>query len=772
MFAVCLRAGADEVDISKLPPPAIKQIDFARDIKPILEANCLRCHGLEKPRSDFQLINRAVALKGGDDNINDIVPGHGSQSPLIHYVAYLVKDMEMPPIGRGNKLTPEQISLLRAWIDQGVTWNATLLTNNFVFSFSSVFGGTTVSGDKQKFRELYWQRNGANGGVEQFELFQQTSPDTKLLLGGHVLLDDYNINLSVDRNDLGFIHSGWEQYRKYFDDTGGYDPLLVRSTPSLDEDLHLNLGKAWVDFGLTLPDWPRMVLGYEYDYRQGDEATTGWGAVGNDPATARNIAPASRNINEDIHIIKFDLDDEIKGVTIEDRFHGEFYHLSTSETNTAFSQTPQSVNESTRYFQGANTIRLEKKFTDWFFGSAGSLYSKLNADSSFGMNSPTLFQKVNVPQITLERESHIGNVNGLLGPFNGLVISSGVQAEWTRQNGFGAGIFDQQNPPPLADFIVPFDEASDYDETSLQENLELSYSKIPFTALFAEGHFEQQNIGQSDQFSASEDILNKAVFLQNTAFSSQSSDLRFGFNSSPWRNVDFNAQYRCSEDDSQYDSDPLVQPIQTAYPTFIRSRELITDEVEAKLVLHPSVRFKTSLSYQYHTTEYDLDTSPYVAFGTVISPGGQLIAGEDRSHIFSINATLTPVPRLYLSTTFSYQTSTTTAATDGSSAVVPYHGNIYTVLADGTFILNKNCDLLAGYAFSEANYGQNNFAGGLPLGIEYQRHSIQIGISRRWNQRISTRLQYNFNYYEEPSRGGADNFRAHAVFVTLNYAWR
>ena len=761
-----------EVDISKLPPAAKGQIDFARDIKPILEANCLRCHGPEKPKSSFRLDNLQAALKGGEEGV-DILPGHSAQSPLIHYVAYLVPDMEMPPVGRGNQLTAEQVSLLRAWIDQGAAWNATILTNNLEFSISPILGGTSVSGDKQKFREQYWQKEGLYTGVEEFELFKQTGPDTRWRLAGHELPDDYKINLSLDQNDLGFIHSGWEQYRKYFDDTGGYDPLLVQPAPSLGENLYLDIGRAWMDLGLTLPDWPRIVLGYEYDYRRSNEATTEWGAVGANPATARNIAPASESINEDVHILKFDLSDEIKGIAIEDQFRGEFYHLSTGGTNTIFSLTPQSVNQGTTYFQGANTIRMEKMFSDWFLGSAGYLYSKLDADSFFTMSEPTLLQQVSVPQITLERESHVGNLNGLLGPFDGLVISSGVQVELSRQTGFGTGTLDQQiAPPPFTNLLIPFDESSDYDKQSIQEDLALHYSEIPFTSLFAEGRFEQQNIGQSDQFAASQDILNKAVFSQHTAFSSQSSDLRFGFNTSPWRSIDFNARYRRYEDDSQYDSDPLVQPVQTAYPTFIRSRELTSDEVQAKLVLHLNSSLKTSLSYQYQATDYGLDTSPYISFGNVISPGGQLLAGQDRSHIFSINATLTPRPRLYLSTTFSYQTSTTTTAANGSPAVVPYQGDIYTVFASGTYIFSRTTDLFGSYAFSEANYGQNSFATGLPLGIQYVRHSVQIGLAHRFNQDISAKLQYRFDYYDEPSSGGANNYRAHSVFGVFTFRFQ
>src|SRR6185436_9047530 len=44
------------------------------------------------------------------------------KSPLIHFTARLVEDSEMPPRGKGEPLTAEQVGLLRAWIDQGVQW--------------------------------------------------------------------------------------------------------------------------------------------------------------------------------------------------------------------------------------------------------------------------------------------------------------------------------------------------------------------------------------------------------------------------------------------------------------------------------------------------------------------------------------------------------------------------------------------------------------------------------------------------------------------------
>src|SRR5882672_7982939 len=75
---ITFTATAAEVDVSKLPPPAARTIDFTADIKPIFEAICLRCHGTERPKSHFSLATRDTALKGGDNGI-DIIPGDSAK---------------------------------------------------------------------------------------------------------------------------------------------------------------------------------------------------------------------------------------------------------------------------------------------------------------------------------------------------------------------------------------------------------------------------------------------------------------------------------------------------------------------------------------------------------------------------------------------------------------------------------------------------------------------------------------------------------------------
>jgi hypothetical protein len=136
---------------------------------------------------------------------------------------------------------------------------------------------------------------------------------------------------------------------------------------------------------------------------------------------------------------------------------------------------------------------------------------------------------------------------------------------------------------------------------------------------------------------------------------------------------------------------------------------------------------------------------------------------------FTLNTTLTPWRRLFLSTTFSYQNARTVTAANDSPSVVPYEGNIYSVMASGTYVLNQKTDLTASYSLSMADFAQNNYADGLPLGIKYQQQALEVGIKRQIGKGKSLGLQYRFYHYNEPSSGGFNNFNAQAVFATLSF---
>jgi mono/diheme cytochrome c family protein len=105
---------------AELPPAAKRKVAFARDIQPILEASCLKCHARGKAKGGLSLESRAALLDGGKSG-PAVVPGHSAESLLITLVSGLEPESVMP--AKGSRLTPAEVGLLRAWIDQGLPWD-------------------------------------------------------------------------------------------------------------------------------------------------------------------------------------------------------------------------------------------------------------------------------------------------------------------------------------------------------------------------------------------------------------------------------------------------------------------------------------------------------------------------------------------------------------------------------------------------------------------------------------------------------------------------
>ena len=99
---------------------ADKQIDFAKEIQPILKKSCIQCHGSEKHKGDLRLDSKEAAMKGGKDGLA-IVPGDIAKSDMYRRIT-LPKDNEDVMPSKGELLTKVQTDLIRDWITQGAKW--------------------------------------------------------------------------------------------------------------------------------------------------------------------------------------------------------------------------------------------------------------------------------------------------------------------------------------------------------------------------------------------------------------------------------------------------------------------------------------------------------------------------------------------------------------------------------------------------------------------------------------------------------------------------
>ena len=774
---------------SRLPPSSNTQIVVSQHIRPILESSCIRCHGSERPKGGFRLDNRAAALRGGEHGI-DIVAGESARSPLIYYVAGFVEDMEMPPTGKDNQpLSEEQISLLRAWIDQGLPWSETE-TNRLAFAVTPTIQWFNVSGDEKKFREHTGIEEGFQVGHSLY-LDQQLSPDRRLSMEARMFPDseEYRLKLQIEQRDLGFARFGFEQYREYYDDTGGYYPRLNPPSFDLGEDLSLDIGRAYVDFGLTLPHWPRLVFGYEFRYRDGSKSLLQWGDVGtiepqfNPPTTdAKKIFPARKQIDEQIHIFKFDLNHEIAGVGIENRFRAELYDNDTRRETMSFldlsgqnQNRTFSIKEGHDHFQASDAFSLQKQVVDWLFLSGGYHYGHLDGQYGFCVrpNFPTgeffSFDRYFFTEsIILEQDTHTFNLNTQLGPWSGLTIYAGAQSEWMSQRGFGDVRLDEGFPPTLGGIIPrPVFLDSNLDRASVEEHFGARLTSIPYTVLFVEGRAVQESIDQTEQR-----IGEGSAFLRDTDTTGETFEGRVGFTISPWTPVSLTAHYKRRE--RKWDYDHLADLDEwrgdSGYSALITDQEFDGDEISAKLSVRPANWMKLGFTYQLISSESAMTTLPIPTGVFGETPGGQVSAYNYDAHIYSVSAALNPWHRIYLNSTVSYRNSRTSTGHEFTPTVVDYEGELYSSISSVTYIVNDKTDLNATYTYSWADYGENNDPAGLPVGIIYDWHIVSAGVTRRFQKNITTNLQYRFYQYDEDNSGGVNNYIAHGVLAALTIA--
>lgn len=103
-----------------------RQIDFQREVRPILSDKCFSCHGPDskakgiKLRLDTEDSARADLGRGRFA----VVPGDPSRSELAKRISHSDPSMRMPPVDSGKTLTAGEIQTLTEWIRQGAKWQS------------------------------------------------------------------------------------------------------------------------------------------------------------------------------------------------------------------------------------------------------------------------------------------------------------------------------------------------------------------------------------------------------------------------------------------------------------------------------------------------------------------------------------------------------------------------------------------------------------------------------------------------------------------------
>jgi len=116
--------GAAEIQVAAVSHDGA--VDFEKEVLPILRRSCLACHSSSEAESDLVLETPQAILKGGYGG-PAAVAGKSQESPLLVLASHRDEPV-MPPedndVGAKN-LTPQELGLIKLWIDQGAKGDVT-----------------------------------------------------------------------------------------------------------------------------------------------------------------------------------------------------------------------------------------------------------------------------------------------------------------------------------------------------------------------------------------------------------------------------------------------------------------------------------------------------------------------------------------------------------------------------------------------------------------------------------------------------------------------
>ena len=628
--------------------------------------------------------------------------------------------------------------------------------------------GVVVDGDDNKFREDWWMQGGVNAGVDNFSLHRETG-DVTIDAQGRAIVpeEDYRLGLRVAKRDVGYVRAGFREYRKYFDDTGGFFLNFSDSSFDLDKDLHLDIGQVFIEAGLTLPKKPKLVVGYEHRFKDGEKSLLEWGSVTQGGVT-RKLFPSFKEIDEKLDVIRVEVSHDIANIRVGDEFRYEHYSIDTKrheqdrDLGTGVSETV-AVDEAYRHDAFFNTFHAETHLNDTTFLSLGYLFTTLDGEASFRMMTvpfgPESFDKSWFSNaIDLSQDTHIVNANAVLGPFNNVTIYAGLEGERLEREGNTDAILTEigftgatDSPEALID--------SDQDKWGMEETIGVRYTGLPRTTLYAEGRWTQQDINLTE--TELED--GELALDRDTDTRVRRQRYSIGFNTSPWSRTTVAARYRRSYRSNDYDH--TVDNVEgddpnNVYSAFILDQDIKSDEVMVKLSFAPVTRIRTSLKYQFKSTDIDTDEDT--------DPPTSKHSCKYDANIYTASITATPVASLFVTGLVSYQDVRLKTIGGETGSIVDYIGDVLSLAANAGWAIDPLTSLELQYVYSLAENFEDISSDGLPLGVESQRHAVLANLTRRITENLSVKLRYGFYNYDDNASDGSDNYSAHLIGATCS----
>jgi hypothetical protein len=680
-------------------------------------------------------------------------------------------------------------------------------------------GGAFVNGNDAGMMQRTQTNGDFYGGIDSFQFTQDLKNSTTLTLDGHALpgLEDYEANLSLTKAGLGYIKTGYKQFRTWYDGSGGYMPQLsaLYTEPGYGDDLHVDRGEFYFEAGLRMENLPEITFRYKHAFRDGQKDSTSWSerpSITSTSTTPFKFLPSLWDIDERSDTFELEVEHTLGntdlglGLTYEHVDYSNTLSFNRGSTNTTTgTNSLVDVARTDAYTMDlfSGNIHSVTRFNDKLWITGGFAYTTVDTDSDGSSGSIVLAapgstgtaSSFNTHNGGSEFEECVGNLNLMWNPIADLTITPSVRVEHSSQNAITA--INKYNGLGVTQAGQAY--TADIDTNSTTAELDLRYTGISDLVLYAKGEweYEEQTKWYHDVY-VPWDALQPALpagapsdWLRDE-IETNAQEYTIGANWYPISGLSFSLQGLYSERDQSYDPTGLNGPggAFTLRPNMI-DHDTTVDDINLRMTWRPMSNLSLVTRYDFRQTEYDnrgIRWSPTSTAGgpPPTTPGppieGILPAvesGNITAHIVSESITWSPLARLYVQGNISY----TWAQTDTNSEYVPDSDNDYlsASLTVG-YAIDDKTDITASYNYYGAsNYAQQGYPPYVPVGtndipyamgfgLNTQEHSVSLTLNRMLTPNMVWNLRYGFITSQtdgDDQTGGYNDFTAQMISTGL-----
>ena len=672
-------------------------------------------------------------------------------------------------------------------------------------------GGAFVSGDQAGMMRRTQTNGDFYGGIESLQYTKALNSSTTLTLDGHALpgLEDYEGNLTLTKNDVGYIKTGYKQFRTWYDGKGGYlDGAMYQSgVPAWGDELSIDRGQFYIEAGLRMDKLPEITFSYKHDFRNGQKDSLTWGEG---VPTQTNVVPASTNqyklapsfwdIDEKVDTFELNAEHTLGNTDLGLGLVYEHTGYTNVLTNTrgyldssppapasstnAYREVSQTNESSTDLFAG--NIHSVTRFNDNVWLSAGFAYDSIdnNTDGYRSINSSTPTYTGSTTRAETYRNmvgdgdlSEItGNLSLMWVAVPDLTLTPSLRYEHKDQTGSSSlTYYLPQTPSTILGYPS---QVSDTQTDDTLGALDIRYTGLANWVLFTKGQWGQinENIKWADTTAANG--IPRATLYKDIQIDER--DYSLGANWYPTHGLSFAVEGLYSERDQALDpfgngingtgsgSNVVGSQGGSMNPVILEHDTQLYD-FNLRMTWRPLSNLSLVTRYDYGQTEYENKGTSWTPTtgGTIPSGLPQIESGKMSSNILSESITWSPTAQFYLQATGSYVWAKTETSFSG---ITNSDDNYFTGSLSAGYAIDDKTQVTGTFTYYGAsNY--NAYPGAMGYGLNTQEYGASVALTRLINPNVIWSLRYGFytsnTQYAPDQSNGASDFTAQMVSTSL-----